>query len=150
MSDLIYKYILLFLLKGEMSTDENEVDKITAVCQGTHAVWSGTGHLSSLKIFIYSSINTANYCGAMLHCSTTMCSTINSVPHFLEFLNTVSQFTPCKWTCLCFPHLSSCICALWATRFALWLVFWKVGTYCAIFLQVLFAKLHWLSSSSSS
>lgn len=96
------------------------------------------------------SINTANYCGAMLHCSTTMCSTINSVPDFLEFQNTVSQFTPCKWTCLCFPHLSSCICALWATRFALWLVFWKVGTYCAIFLQVLFAKLHWLSSSSSS
>lgn len=38
MSDLIYKYILLFSLKGEMSTDENEVDKITAVCQGTHAV----------------------------------------------------------------------------------------------------------------
>lgn len=59
MSDLIYKYILLFLLKGEKSTDENEVDKITAVCQGTHAVWSGTEHLSSLKIFIYSSINAA-------------------------------------------------------------------------------------------
>lgn len=59
MSDLIYKYMLLFLLRGEMSTDENEVDKITAVCQGSHAVWSETGHLSSLKNFIYSSINAA-------------------------------------------------------------------------------------------
>lgn len=28
MLDFIYKYILLFLLKGEMFIDENEVDKL--------------------------------------------------------------------------------------------------------------------------
>lgn len=32
MLDFIYKYILLFLLKGEMFIDENEVDKIIVVC----------------------------------------------------------------------------------------------------------------------
>lgn len=32
MLDFIYKYILLFLLKGEKFIDENEVDKIIVVC----------------------------------------------------------------------------------------------------------------------
>lgn len=38
MSDLIYKHILLFLLKGEMSTDENEVDK-SLLCAKEHMLY---------------------------------------------------------------------------------------------------------------